>query len=128
MEGKSVNEMWLIVKESLEHAVDMYLPKKNSRQTDEPKWLDAEMRKMILEKRKAWKNWKRTGRATEKAVYTKVERDCKRMIRNKKNSYECNIAKNRNSNPKLYYSYVNSAKKNKSRFGPFKKRGGGIRY
>ena len=93
---------------------------KKTRRTDEPRWLDAEVRKKILEKRNTWKNWKRTGRATDKAVYTRTEKECKRMIRNKKNSYERNIARNRNVNPKLYYSYVNSAKKNKSRFGPLK--------
>ena len=60
------------------------------------------------------------GRATDKAVYTKAERECKRMIRNKKNAYEWSIAKSRNYNPKQYYSYVNSAKKNRSRFGPLK--------
>ena len=46
------------------------------------------------------------------------------MIRNKKNSYERNIANNRNINPKLYYSYVNSKKKNKSHFGPLKNKAG----
>ena len=120
MEGKNVNEMWSMLKESLEYTVAKHVPIKKSKRTDEPRWLDAEMRKKILEKRKAWKSWKTTGRMTEKAVYARVERDCKRMIRNKKNAYERNISKNRITNPKLYYSYVNSAKKNKSRFGPLK--------
>ena len=40
------------------------------------------------------------------------------MIRNKKNALEQIIARNRKSNPKMYFSYVNSAKKNKSRLGP----------
>ena len=31
-----------------------------------------------------------------------------------------NIARNRSTNPKMYYSYVNSAKKNRSRIGPLK--------
>ena len=46
------------------------------------------------------------------------------MIRNKKNAFKRNIAKNRNSNPKMYYSYVNSAKKNRCRFGPLKNEAG----
>ena len=57
---------------------------------------------------------------TERATYAKSERECKRMIRNKKNAYKRNIAKNRNINPKMYFSYVNSAKKNKSKIGPLK--------
>ena len=112
MEGKSVNEIWSIVKESLETAVAEYVPLRKKKRTDDPKWLDAEMRKKILGKRRAWDEWKRTGRATDRALYAKNERECKRMIRNKKNAYERNIAKNRNTNPKMYFSYVNIAKKN----------------
>ena len=124
MEGKSVNESWSLLKESLEKAVAEHVPMSKRRRTDEPKWLDAEMRKKIDEKRRAWSAWKRTGRETERAMYAKKERECKRMIRNKKNAYERNIAKNRNINPKLYFSYVNSAKKNKSKLGPLKNENG----
>ena len=57
---------------------------------------------------------------TEKAAYAKSERECKRMIRNKQNALERNIAKNRKMNPKMYYSYINSAKRDRSRIGPLK--------
>ena len=113
MVGKNVNEMWFILKESLETAMMEHVPMRKVRRTDEPKWLDAELRKKIGAKRKAWNEWKRTGRVTERAAYAKEERECKRMIMNKKNAVERNIAKNRKSNPKLYFSYINSAKKNK---------------
>ena len=102
------------VKESIEYTVAKHVPIKKAKRTDEPRWLDAEVHKKIEEKQKAWKRWKATGRATDKAVYTGAERECKRMIRNKKNAYKHNIMKNRNMNPKQYYSYVNSAKRNKS--------------
>ena len=107
MEGKSVNETWSILKESLEKAIAEYVPMKKKPRTDEPKWLDAEMRKKIHEKRQTWSEWKRTGRQTERAMYAKSERECKRMIRNKKNANERCIAKNRTVNPKMYFSYVN---------------------
>ena len=120
MEGKSVNEAWQILKESLEKVIDEYVPMRRMKRKDEPQWLDTEMRNTISEKRRAWANWKRTGRETEREVYARKERECKRMIRNKKNALERSIAKNRKSNPKMYFSYVNSAKKNRSRLGPLK--------
>ena len=42
------------------------------------------------------------------------------MIRNKKNALERDIAKKRKTDPKLYYSYVNSGKRNSSLIGPLK--------
>ena len=42
------------------------------------------------------------------------------MIRNKKNALEQSIAKNCKTDPKTYYSYVNSAKRNRSQIGPLK--------
>ena len=120
MEGKSVNETWRLLKESLETVIADHVSLRKSKQTDEPQWLDAELRKTISVKRRAWAEWKRTGRATDRAEYVKKERECKRMIKNKKNALERCIARNRKTNPKMYYSYVNSAKKNKSRLGPLK--------
>ena len=57
----NVNEMWLVLKESLESVIALHVPLKKKRQTDEPKWLDAEVRTKIREKRRAWNEWKRTG-------------------------------------------------------------------
>ena len=120
LEGKTVNEMWSVIKKSLENTVTIHVPLKKKKRTDEPKWLDAEMRQKINSKRRAWTEWKRTGRATERAAYDKEERECKKMIKNKKNALERSIAKNRTSNPKMYFSYINSAKRNRSRIGPLK--------
>ena len=120
MEGKTVNEAWSVLRESIDTAIAEHVPMKKNRRSDEPRWLDDEMRKKIHAKRQAWSEWKRTGRETERAAYAKTERECKRMIRNKKNAFERLIAKNRKVNPKMYFSYVNSAKKNRGRIGPLK--------
>ena len=116
----TVNEMWALLKESLETTIAHHVPPKKKRHNDEPKWLDAEVRRKIGEKQRAWSEWKRTGRTSDKLKYTKTERESKKMIRNKKNAYEQNIAKNRKTNPKMYFSYVNSAKRQRSRVGPLK--------
>ena len=118
--NSDVNQTWLSIKKSLETVVAKYVPMKRKKRTDDPKWLDAELRNKINEKRRAWSEWRRTGRETDRMTYKNVERESKRMIRNKKNALERNIAKNRTVNPKMYYSYVNSAKKNRSRIGPLK--------
>ena len=118
--NSDVNRTWSIIKKSLETVIEKYVPMKKKKRTDEPKWLDAELRNKIEAKRRAWSEWRRTGREIDRMAYKKAERESKRMIRNKKNALERNISKNRTTNPKMYYSYVNSAKKNRSRIGPLK--------
>ena len=54
MEGKTVNEIWSIIKESLETTIAEYVPLRKKKRTDDPKWFDAGMRKKILGKRRAW--------------------------------------------------------------------------
>ena len=73
MEGKTVNEIWSVLKESLEDAIEEHVPMRKSRRTDEPKWLEAKMRKKIQDKRLAWSKWKRTGRQTERSMYATKE-------------------------------------------------------
>ena len=65
----------------------------------EPKWMDAEVRAKIWSKRVAWKEWKRTGRETDRVAYKKIETSSKKMIKNKKNALERSIAKKKNLTP-----------------------------
>ena len=53
MAGKNVNEMWLLLKESLGDAVTLHVPLRKTKRTDEPKWLDTEVRRKIAAKRRA---------------------------------------------------------------------------
>ena len=54
---------------------DQHVLMRKMRRTDEPKWLDAEMRKKINTKRQAWSEWKRTGLRDRKSHLRKgVER------------------------------------------------------
>ena len=124
LNGKDANKIWSVIKESLEMAINLHVPLRKKKRTDEPKWLDAELRKKIGEKRKAWSEWRRTGRETERLAYRNTERATKKMIRNKKNALERDIARDRKTNPKKYFSYVNSSKRNKSRIGPLKNKEG----
>ena len=45
LEGKPVNEIWSILKESLDTAVAEHVPMRKKKRMDDPQWLDAEVRK-----------------------------------------------------------------------------------
>ena len=86
--SSSATEGFALPKESLETASAEHVTMRKTKRTEEPKWMDAELQKMINKKKKAWGEWKRTGRELERAKYAREERECKRMIRNRKNAIE----------------------------------------
>ena len=48
------------------------------------------------------------------------EKKTKKLIRNRKNALERQIAKDSRTNPKSFYSYINSARRNRNSIGPLK--------
>ena len=120
MTGLNVEETWSLLRQALEAVIQSYVPLRKRKPNDEPKWMDKAVRMVIQEKKMAWKEWKRTGRECDRQLYKKAETKSKKTIRNKKNALERDIARKRKTEPKLYYAYINSAKRSKSRIGPLK--------
>ena len=85
---------------------------------NEPPWMNNAVKKCIEAKKKAWNLWKKTKREGDKEEYRRKEKETKNLIRNRKKETEKNVIKYRKSNPKLFYSHINRAKKTKSRIGP----------
>ena len=120
LEEKNVNEMWEIITEKVNDAVEKHVPWCKIKKANKPKWMDNEVAKAIKEKKNAWKKWKKTKSVEEKVEYKKLETRCKKVIRNKKNAIERKIARGAKADPKAYYSYINSSKQQRSKIGPIK--------
>ena len=56
----------------------------------------------------------------DKCEYKRLEVTAKRMVRNRKNGWERDVAKHRKKNPKFFFSQINRAKKSRSGIGPLK--------
>ena len=123
MENLGVEDSWSFVKRSLEEMTEKFVPLRRKRSNRSPPWMNGEVRKAVREKKKAWNKWKRTGKEEEKKEYKSWETKTKKLIRNRKNGYERQIAKNCRSNPKLFYSFVNSSRRSRSAIGPLNKDG-----
>ena len=63
---------------------------------------------------------KQTDRVIDKEEYKKSVKEVKKKIKNKKNSLERRVMTCRKSNPKIFYAYIKSAKKSRSKIGPLK--------
>ena len=67
LDQAGVEESWSIIKRCLEDLVDKWVPWKRPRKGRmAPKWMNAEVRKAVNEKKKAWKRWKTSGREEDK--------------------------------------------------------------
>ena len=97
LSNADVEECWTIIKRFHNDLVDKWVPWRRKRKGRvAPKWMNAEIRKSVTEKRKAWKQWKRSGREDDKVSYKKWETKTKKQIRNSKNAMERHIAKEKN--------------------------------
>ena len=118
---KGVEECWSIIHGRMEKLVDDWVPwRKRRGGKDAPRWMNSEVRKSVTQKKKAWKRWKCSGREEEKKKYLEWEAKTKKLIRNRKNALERRVAKECKLNPKAFFSYINSARRNRSSIGPFK--------
>ena len=118
---KGVEECWSIIRGRLERLVDDWVPwRRRRRGNDAPRWMNAEIRKAVTQKKKAWKRWKCSRREEEKEKYMEWEAKTKKLIRNRKNALERRVAKDCKLNPKSFFSYINSARRSRSSIGPFK--------
>ena len=70
-----------------------HVPMTKKRGARAPPWMDGEVKRAIREKKKAWKEWKRTKREEAKRVYKNSENRTKKLIRNRKNAFERSVAK-----------------------------------
>ena len=116
--GKSANEVWISIRGCIQKLMTDFIPKRKVKKKVEPQWMNADIRRSILDKRKAWKRWKESGRFLDKEEYKRKEGETKKKIRQSKNRVEREIMTCRKSNPKLFYSFVNRSKLTRNRIGP----------
>ena len=118
LSGKDANEMWNSIKGSVCKLMKEHIPMKKRRSNKNPPWMDADIKRCLKEKKEAWKRWKETKKEKDRADYRKKVTEAKKKIKKKKNSHEKKIAECRKSNPKMFYAFVNRAKKTRSKIGP----------
>ena len=116
--AKNVNEMWHSIKGHVLKLMNEFIPWKKRKNGKNPPWIDGDVKKCIREKKMAWKKWKETKKEKDREEYKKRVNVTKKKIRKKKNAHERKIAECRKTNPKLYYAFVNQAKKTRCRIGP----------
>ena len=123
MEDLSVEESWSFIKKNLSELIESLVPMKRKRSARAPPWMYGEIKRAIREKKKAWNGWKKSRRVEDRNVYKEWENKTKKLIRNKKNALERQVARDSRTNPKRFYSFINRARSSRSTIGPLNKDG-----
>ena len=126
LEDMDVNEMWAHIKNKLLGLMQAFTPLRNPKKGRKPPWMNRELKKKIEDKRRAWKKWKETGRERDGEEYRRKEKETKKMIKNRKNGWEKTILENRKTNPKLFFTQINRARKTRDKIAPLQSENGTV--
>lgn len=87
-----------------------YVPKRPDRNAKFPFWFSRETITTIKNKAKYHKKYKKFGNAIDYEIFIRLRSECKLLIRNDYKSHISSTEKNIRSNPKAFWTHVNSLK------------------
>ena len=124
--NKTTEESWNTISSSILTSVEKFVPEfktKATRETSQrkkPRWWNSyseKAKEKIKLKENAYFKWKHTRDDNDYKEYAKYRNQTKRECRKADIEYEKNIAKKAKTNPKIFYSFVNSKMKVKESIG-----------
>ena len=108
----------------LDREVNKFVPKKLSRKSTKPLWMNKKILRMIRKKRRLWRSYTTEERTRKDyasfQAFKKVQKEVEKAVKTAKRKLERNLAKNAKKNPKAFYSYMKKKTSNKVTVGPLK--------
>ena len=127
LEGKSVEDSWLTIKDIIHTKMEDCIPKskthKNARKTT-PTWMNKKNLRLIKKKYKLYKRFLSTNAGRDYQKYIETRNECKREVKKSKRQHEKKIVNNIKSNPKQFWKYVQNKLKSTSGISPLDKKDG----
>ena len=111
---KNTEQKWESFKSVVHTHTEQYIPVSNKfkRLKVKPMWLTSSVKKAIKNKKRAFKIYKDEGTLSSFENYKEYNKICKKEIRIAKILNEQKVAKECKTNPKKFFKYINSKKKN----------------
>ena len=109
----------------IQDSADKHIPSKISRSVSSVPWLTPEIRRKIRKRNETNAKAKKTGSAKIRFKLETLRREIKADIRKQHALYVNNLVGDVKANPRDFYRYINSQKKDTQGIPPLKKRQGG---
>ena len=108
----------------IQDSADKHIPSKTSRSVSSVPWITPAIRRKIRRKNATHAKAKISGSAKIRAKFETLRREIKADIRKQHDLYVNNLFGDVKANPKDFYRYINSQKKDAQGIPPLKKRNG----
>ena len=120
---RSVQENFNLITSFIQDSADKHIPSKTSCSVSSVPWITPAIRRKIH--RKNATHAKKSGSAKIRAEFETLRREIKADIRKQHDLYVNNLSGDVKADPKDFYQYINSQKKDAQGIPPLKKRNGG---
>ena len=121
---RSVQENFNLITSFIQESADKHIPSKTSRSVSSVPWITPEIRRKIRRKNATHAKAKKTGSAKFKSKFESLRKEIKADIRKQHDLYVNNLVGDVKANPRDFYRYINSQKKDTQGIPPLKKRNG----
>ena len=119
---RSVQENFNLITSFIQDLADRHIPSKTSRSVSSVPWITPAIRRKIQRKNATHAKAKKSGSAKIRAKFETLRREIKADIRKQHDLYVNNLVSDVKANPKDFYRYISSQKKDAQGIPPLKKR------
>ena len=119
-----VQENFNLITSFIQDSADKYIPSKSSRTVSSVPWITLEIRRKICRRNKTHAKAKKTGSKKLGSKFETLRREIKDDVRKQHDLYVNNLVGDVKANPRDFYRYINSQKKDNQGIPPLKRRGG----
>ena len=119
---RSVQENFDLLTSFILDSADKHIPSKTSRSVSSIPWITPEIRRKIRRKNKTHAKAKKTGSSKLRSKFETLRREIKADVRKQHDLYVNNLVGDVKANPRDFYRYINSQKKDTQVFHPWKGR------
>ena len=121
---RSVQENFDLLTSFIQDWADKHIPSKTSRSVSSIPWITPEIRRKIRRKNKTHAKAKKTGSSKLRSKFKTLRREIKADVRKQHDLYVNNLVGDVKANPRDFYRYINSQKKDTQGIPPLKRKNG----
>ena len=121
---RSVQENFDLLTFFIQDSADKHIPSKTSRSVSSIPWITPEIRRKINRKNKTHAKAKKTGSSKLRSKFETLGREIKADVRKQHDLYVNNLVGDVKANPRDFYRYINSQKKDTQGIPPLKRKNG----
>ena len=124
LDTRSVQENFDLLTSFIQDSADKHIPSKTSRSVFSIPWITPEIRRKIRRKNKTHAKAKKTGSSKLRSKFETLRREIKADVRKQHDLYVNNLVGDVKANPRDFYRYINSQKKDTQGIPPLKRKNG----